>query len=79
MKVQVEIAILEKSILCSMIENVLERYMTINQGDCFNRQGLLNEISNEIEAIKELNLISFYEVSSFVELKTNKENENEPT
>lgn len=68
MKVQVEIAILEKSVLCGMVENIVERYMTGHKGNLLDKKELLKEISEELEAVKELNLISFYGISSFVQL-----------
>jgi len=71
MKLQVEIAILEKSVLCGMIENIVERYMTGHKGNVLDKKELLKEISQELEAVKELNLISFYGVSSFVQLEQN--------
>jgi len=67
MKVQVEVAILEKSILCGMIEKVVENYMKANK--VLDKKELLKVISAELEEIKELNLISFYGVSSFVQLE----------
>lgn len=70
MKVQVEISILEKSILIGMIENVVKEY---NKGfadaPAFQKNTFLKILSAELERIKDLNLISFYGVSSIVSME----------
>lgn len=68
MKVQVEVAILEKSILTGLVENSIKAYMEQATQKMFDHKEALKVISDELEKIKDLNLVSFYGVSSHVNI-----------
>jgi len=69
MKVQVEVSILEKSVLTGLIENCIEAYLKGPKAATLDKRECLKIISEELEKVKELNLISFYGVSSHVSLE----------
>jgi len=69
MKIQTEISILEKSVLVGLIENCIKEYIASPKPNVFDKTEALKVVSQELEKIKELNLISFYGVSSHVNME----------
>lgn len=69
MRLNVEVAILEKSILVGLVQNCLQKYLEVADLKALDEKRLLQVISDEIERVKELNLVSFYGVQSLVKLE----------
>lgn len=69
MRLNVEVAILEKSVLIGMIQNIVQNYLKGADLKALDDRKLLEAIGQEIERIKELNLVSFYGVQSLVKME----------
>ena len=72
MKVKIEIATLEESILVGLVERSMREYLSDYSDVEIRLEDIRMRISEQIEQLKELELISFYTVSSYVSLDSQK-------